>query len=109
MWGFLAQIYVPIPNRVKIRPKNVNCVFIRYVKYSMACRFLAHKSKRPYIQDNTVMESHNVEYYENIYLYKTRLESSSGGSKQPQEKPKENETNEEGPRHSKCQRKTTSF
>ena len=33
----------------------------------------------------------------------------SGGSKQPKEKPKDNETNEEGPRHSKCQRKTTSF
>ena len=55
------------------------------------------------------MESDSAEFFEHIYPYKTRLESSSGGSKQPREEPKENEPNEESPRRSKHQRKSTSF
>ncbi|RAN85569.1 hypothetical protein B5P41_34280, partial [Bacillus sp. SRB_28] len=102
-------VQIPIPKRVKIGPKTVDCVFIVYATNSKACRFLVHKSEHPDIYDNTVMESDNAEFFEHIYPYKTRLESSSGGSKQPREEPKENETNEESPRRSKRQRTTTSF
>ena len=55
------------------------------------------------------MESDSAEFFEHIYRYKTRLESSSGGSKQPREEPKENEQNEESPRCSKRQKTSTSF
>ena len=55
------------------------------------------------------MESDSAEFFEHIYPYKTRLESSSGGSKQPREEPKENEQNEESPRRSKRQKTSTSF
>ena len=50
-----------------------------------------------------------LKFFEHIYPYKTRLESSSGGSKQPREEPKENEQNKESPRGSKRQKTSTSF
>ena len=71
--------------------------------------FLVHKSEHPDIHDNTVMESDSAEFFQHIYPYKNRLESSSGGSKQPREEPKENEQNEESPRRNKCQKTSTSF
>ena len=70
---------------------------------------MIHKSEHPDIHDNTVMESNSAEIFEHIYLYKTILELSSGGSKQPREEPKENEPNEQSPRRSKRQRTSTSF
>ena len=109
VWGCLAKVQVPIPKRVKIGPKTVDCVFIGYATNSKACRFLVHKSEHPDIHDNTVMESDSAEFFEHIYPYKTRLESSSRGSKQPREEPKENEQNEESPRRSKRQKTSTSF
>ena len=35
--GCLAKVQVPIPKRVKIGPKTVDCVFIRYATNSKAC------------------------------------------------------------------------
>ena len=88
MWECLAKVQVPIPKRVKIGPKTVDCVFIGYATNSKACRFLVHKSEHPDIHDNTVMESDSAEFFEHIYPYKTRLESSSGGSKQTEKNQK---------------------
>ena len=87
----------------------MDCVFIGYAANSKACRFLVHKSEHSDIHDNTVMESDSAEFFEHIYPYKTRLESSSGLSKQPIEEPKENEQNEESPRRSKRQKTSTLF
>ena len=72
VWGCLAKVQVPIPKRVKIGPKTVDCVFIGYATNSKACRFLIHKSEYPDIHDNTVMESDSAEFFEHIYPYKTR-------------------------------------
>ena len=77
--GCLAKVQVPMPKRVKIRPKTVDCVFIGYIKSSKTCRFLVHKSKHSNINKNTVIESDNTEFFEHIYPYKTRHEQSSGG------------------------------
>ena len=52
---------------------------------------MVHESEHPDIHDNTVMKSDSAEFFEHIYPYKTRFESSSGRSKQPREEPKENE------------------
>ena len=87
----------------------MDCVFIGYATNSKACRFLVHKSKHPDIHDNTVMKSDSAEFFEHIYPYKTRLESSSGVSKQPREEPKQNEQNGASPRCSKRQKTSTSF
>ena len=109
MWGCLAKVQVPILKRVKIGPKTVDCVFIGYVKISKACCFLVHKSEHSDINENTVIESDNAEFFENIYPYKTRHEQSSGGSKRPRDEPSENVHNEENPRRSTHQRTSTSF
>ena len=69
----------------------MDCVFIGYATNSKACHFFVHKSEHPDIYDNIVMESNSAEFFEHIYQYKIRLESCSGGSKQPREEPKENE------------------
>ena len=75
--GCLAKVQVPIPKRVKIGPKTVDCVFIGHATNSKACRFLVHKLEHPDIHDNMVMELDSAEFFEHIYPYKTRIESSS--------------------------------
>ena len=57
------------------------------------------------------MESDNAEFFEHIYLYKTRLESSSGrmGLNNPEKNQKRMKTNEESPRRNKLKMPTTSF
>ena len=42
MWGCLAKVMVPIPKRIKIGPKTINCIFISYAISSSAYRFLVH-------------------------------------------------------------------
>ena len=58
--GCLAKVEVPLPKRVKIAPKTIDCVFIGYVVNSKACRFLVHKSDNPEIHVNTIIESDNA-------------------------------------------------
>ena len=90
-------------------PKTMDCVSIGYAINSKACLFFIHKSEHMDIHDNTVMESDNVEFFEHIYSYKTRLELSSERSNRPREEPKENVPNEESPKRSKHQRTSTLF
>ncbi|KAF3648173.1 hypothetical protein FXO38_18296 [Capsicum annuum] len=95
--------------RVKIEPKTVDGVFIGYAKSSKSCQFLVHKFEHPEIKENKVIESDNVEFFENIYPYKTRHEQSSGGSKRPRDELSENVHNEYNPRRSTHQRTSTTF
>ena len=37
VWGCLAKVQVPMPKRVKIEPKMVDCVFIGYAKINKTC------------------------------------------------------------------------
>ena len=73
MWGCLAKVEVPLPKRVKIGPKKIDCVFIGYAVNSKACQFLVHKSDNPEIHVNTIIESDNAEFFENIYPYKLKV------------------------------------
>ena len=77
VWGCLAKVEVPLLKRVKIGSKIVDCVFIRYAVNSKACRFLVHKSDNPEIHVDTIIESDNAEFFENIYPYKTERESKN--------------------------------
>ncbi|GJR61143.1 retrovirus-related pol polyprotein from transposon TNT 1-94 [Tanacetum coccineum] len=45
----------------------MNCIFIGYAKKSTAYRFIVHESKNPDIQKNTIMESRNASFFENIF------------------------------------------
>ncbi|GKD24873.1 retrotransposon protein, putative, ty1-copia subclass [Tanacetum coccineum] len=67
VWGCLAKVAVPPPKAQKIGPKSVDCIFIGYAKKSTAYRFIVHESKNPDIQKNTIMESRNASFFENIF------------------------------------------
>ena len=77
MWGCLAKVTVPIPKKVKIGPKTVNCVFIGYAHNSSAYRFLIHKSEIIDMHVNTIIESRNASLFENVFPYKSTQESNS--------------------------------
>ncbi|GJW13118.1 retrovirus-related pol polyprotein from transposon TNT 1-94 [Tanacetum coccineum] len=67
VWGCLAKVVVPTPKAQKIGPKSVDCIFIGYAKNNTAYRFIVHESKNPDIQKNTIMESRNASFFENIF------------------------------------------
>ena len=68
--GCLAKVSIPTPKKFRIDPKMVDCVFIKYVQNSNAYRFLVHKSKILDIYPNSIIESRNTYFFENIILYK---------------------------------------
>lgn len=72
VWGCLAKVAVPPPKKVTIGPKTVDCIFIGYAHNSSAYRFLVHKSDVPDIHVNTVMESRNASFFENVFPCKDR-------------------------------------
>ncbi|GKA25459.1 pol polyprotein [Tanacetum coccineum] len=65
--GLFSQVAVPPPKAQMIGPKSVDCIFIGYAKKSTAYRFIVHESKNPDIQKNTIMESRNASFFENIF------------------------------------------
>ena len=77
VWGCLAKVAVPIPKKVKIEPKTVDCVFIGYAHNSSAYCFLIHKSEIIDMHANTIIESRNASLFENVFPYKSTRESNS--------------------------------
>ena len=76
MWGCLAKVVVPIPKKVKIGPKTVDCVFIGYAHNSSAYRFLIHKSEIFDMHGSTIIESRNASFFEILFPYKFTQESN---------------------------------
>nr|GEV48932.1 zinc finger, CCHC-type [Tanacetum cinerariifolium] len=72
-----AKVAVPNPKAQKIGSKSVDCIFIGYAKNNSAYRFIVHDSKNPDIQMNTVMESRNASFFENIFSCLTKETGSS--------------------------------
>ena len=70
MWGCLTKVVVPNPKKIKIGPKTIDCIFIRYVNYSSAYRFLVHKSNIPDIHEDTIIKSKNASFFEDIFVEK---------------------------------------
>ena len=77
VWGCLAKVMVPIPKRIKIGPKTIDCIFIAYAISSSAYRFLVHKSDIPDIHVNTIIESKNASFFENIFPSKNACDGTS--------------------------------
>ena len=102
---------VSIPKKVKIGPKTVDCVFIGYVHNSSAYRFLIHKPEIFYKHVNTIIESRNASFFENVFPYKSTQGSNSSkrthdtaiGSSQGQQ------DDDDEPRHNKRTRTSKSF
>ena len=77
VWGCLTKVMVSIPKRIKIGPKTIDCIFIGYVINSSAYRFLVHKYDIPDIHVNTIIESRNASFFENIFPIKNACDGSS--------------------------------
>ncbi|RVW13910.1 Retrovirus-related Pol polyprotein from transposon TNT 1-94 [Vitis vinifera] len=107
MWGCLAKVAVPPPKKVKIGPKTIDCIFIGYAHDSNAYQFLVYESNIPDIHKNTIMESRNASFFEDVFPCKSKEEPSS--SKRMLESQDQNEEVEVEPRRSKRVRTEKSF
>ncbi|CAL8092418.1 unnamed protein product [Prunus armeniaca] len=77
VWGCLAKVAVPTPKKVKIGPKTIDCIFIGYAINSSAYRFLVHKSDILDVHVNTIIESRNASFFENVFPYKDAQERNT--------------------------------
>ena len=77
VWGCLAKVAVPPPKKVRIGPKTIDCIFIGYAYNSAACRFLVYESNIPDIHQNTIMESRNASFFEDVFPYGSKEKPSS--------------------------------
>ena len=57
-------------------PKTINCVFIN-AHNNTAYQFLIYKSDIPDLHINTIIESRNASFFEEIFPYKSTQESCS--------------------------------
>ena len=70
-WGYLSKFLFPKPKKQKLSPKTFDEVFIEYPKNSTTYRFLVIKSKNNLVDVNTIMETKNVNFFENIFPMKS--------------------------------------
>lgn len=77
VWGCLNKVVVPKLKKVQIWPKTIDCVLIGYAYHSSAYRFMVHKSKIPDVHVNTIIESKDTTFFENVFPYNLQSESNS--------------------------------
>ena len=66
-WGCLAKVNIPINKKHKLGPKTVNCVFLGYAQRSIVYRFLVVKSEIHGVHVDSIMESRDAIFFENIF------------------------------------------
>ncbi|WVZ54108.1 hypothetical protein U9M48_004964 [Paspalum notatum var. saurae] len=115
-WGCLAKVNVPINKKRKLGPKTVDCIFLGYAHQSIAYRFLVVKSDVPDMYVDTIMESRDATFFENIFPMKDMHSTSRFSSEitpelnartevfEPPREINPEEDNNEAPRKSKRQR-----
>jgi hypothetical protein len=69
-WGCLAKVNIPIPKKCKLGPKTLDCIFLDYAQRSVGYRVLALKSEVPDMHVDTIMESHDATFFENMFSMK---------------------------------------
>ncbi|WVZ50235.1 hypothetical protein U9M48_001509, partial [Paspalum notatum var. saurae] len=121
IWGCLTKVNVSINKKRKLGTKTVDCVFLGYAHQSIAYRFLVVKSDVPDMYDDTIMESRDATFFENIFSMKDMHSTSRFSSEitpelnvptEVSEPPHDiilEEDNNEAPRKSKRQRVEKSF
>ena len=67
VWGCLAKVVVPPPKKVKIGPKTIDCIFIGYAHNSVTYQFHVHESNILDFHKNTIMESRNASFFEDVF------------------------------------------
>ena len=68
VWGCLAKVLLLEPKKRKLGPKTFDVVFIGYVENSATYRFLVTKSENNLVDVNTIIETKNVDFFENIFV-----------------------------------------
>ena len=102
MWGCLAKVAVPLPKKVKIGPKTIDRIFIGYTHNNIVYRFLVHELNISDIHKNTIMESRNASFFEDVFSCKSKEEPIS--SKRVLKTINKNSQDQDGevePKHSK--------
>jgi hypothetical protein len=66
-WGCLVKVNLLELKKRKLGPKIVDCSFLGYAHNSMAYRFLIIKSDTPEQDVNTIMESRDASFFEDIF------------------------------------------
>lgn len=69
-WGCLAKVNILIPKKRKLGPKTADCVLLGYAQWSIAYRFLVVKSEVPDMHVDTIIESRDATFFENIFPMK---------------------------------------
>ena len=77
VWGCLAKVTVPPPNKVKIGPKTTDCIFIGHAHNIAAYQFLVYDPNIPDIHKNTIMESRNASFFEDVFPCKSKVQPNS--------------------------------
>ena len=77
VWRCLAKVVVPLPKKVKIGPKTIDCIYIGYAHNNAAYRFLVDDSNISDIHKNTIMESRNASFFEDVFLCKSKVDPNS--------------------------------
>jgi len=72
---FLTKVAIPNPKKIKIEYKTVDHVFIGYA-YNLY-QFFVHKSSIKDIYLNTIMESRNAIFFEDVFLWNKVQENHS--------------------------------
>lgn len=72
VWGCLAKVPFLELKKQKLGLKNVYTVFMRYLENSATNMFLVIKSENHFIEVNTVVETKNTDFFENIFLMKPK-------------------------------------
>jgi len=73
--GCLARVMLPDPKKRKIGSKTFDCFFIGYVEHSAAHRCLVLKSDM--IECDTIMDTKNARFFEDIFPLRSRASSST--------------------------------
>lgn len=111
VWGCLAKVMQTDPKKRKISSKTFDCLYIGYLEHSAAYRLLVLKSDVLVV--NTIVETKNVDFFEDIFPFKSRqsieINSESGRTILGQTLENFSEFVVEDLRKSKRQRKETSF
>ena len=74
--GCLAKVNVPINKKRKLGPKTVDCVFLGYAHRSIAYRFLVVKSFVLDVYVDTILESRDAIFFENVFPMKDMRSTS---------------------------------
>ena len=67
MWGCLDKFLLPELKKQKLGPKTFDAMFIGYVENSVTYRFLVTKLENNLVDVDTIIETKNVDFFENIF------------------------------------------